>query len=62
MPRYNYAFDIAFEVESDEHDWHAIQPEALKAALLKRIAELDKNPPDWLEACGSYDCYDKDGD
>ena len=54
---YNYAFDLAFEVISDEKDWGNISVSEIRQALLKRIEQLDQDE-EWEEATSSYDCYE----
>lgn len=61
MPRFNHAVDIAFTVISDDPDGQDFTPAMLRAALLRRIADLDKAPEDWLEAVGApFDSYEMD--
>ena len=56
MP-YNYAFDVAFEVISDEKDWGNIPTAQIRKCLLKRIKQLDDDD-EWKEATSSYDVYE----
>ena len=55
--QYNYAFDIAFEVLSDERDWGDIPTAQIRDALLKRVEQLDKDA-EWKEATSSFDVYE----
>ncbi len=58
MPKYNHAFDVAFSLVSNDPDGNDITPDMLKAALLKRISDLDA-AEEWKEACGSpWDTYE----
>lgn len=60
MPRFNHAFDIAFEVITDDPEGENVTPAILKAALLKRIENLDEDDS-WLEAAGApFDTYEVD--
>ena len=51
MPRYNHAFDIAFEVITD-HPGDEVTAEELLGALLARTADLAAGNADIIEACG----------
>ena len=55
--KYNYAFDVAFEVISDKKDWGDIPVSEIRQALLKRVNQLDKDE-EWKEATSSFDCYE----
>ena len=60
--RYNHAFDIAFEVESDQEDGEDVTAEMLFAALEKRLQALRENPAEMVEACGApFDTYENEG-
>lgn len=60
MPKYNHAFDVAFEVVSETEDGSDVTKEMLKSALLKRMESLDL-ADEWLEACGApFDTYPVD--
>lgn len=62
MPKYNHAFDVAFEVVSDTEDGSDVTPEMFKEAMLKRIANLDSEGT-WSEACGKpFDTYLVEGE
>lgn len=57
MPRYNHAFDFAFEVISDREDGEDVTPAMLREALLKRVNNLSDQDLD--EACGLYDTHEE---
>lgn len=60
MPKFDYAFDIAFSVLSDEPEGKDVTPAMFRAALLRRIIELDETNT-WEEACGvPYDAAEID--
>ena len=59
MPKFNHAVDIAFTVISDDADGNDFTPAMLRAALMRRIVELNENPDQWLEAVGApFDTYE----
>lgn len=49
MPRFNHAYDIAFELVT-EHDKDQVTAEELRAALWARLKSMDDT--EILEACG----------
>lgn len=60
--KYNHAFDIAFEVKSD-NEGEDVTREELFEGLLKRLASLMKNDDEILEACGlPFDTYEIEED
>jgi hypothetical protein len=60
MPRYNHAFDVAFSLVSNDPEGLDVTPAMLRAALLRRIADLDANDQ-WEEAVGApFDTYEED--
>jgi len=60
--KYNHAFDIAFEVISDNKG-EDVTEEELFEGLMNRIKSLRKNEGEILEACGMpFDTYDMDED
>ena len=60
MPRYNHAFDIAFEVHSDNDGEH-VTKEELFLGLIKRMEDLLANGDEILEACGlPFDTVEED--
>lgn len=59
MTRYNHAFDIAFSVVSNDLEGRDITPAMFRAALLRRIEEMDQGGQ-WAEACGApFDTYEE---
>ncbi|MDR6790514.1 hypothetical protein J2Y58_003897 [Sphingomonas sp. BE138] len=57
MARHNHLYALAFTVVSNEPDGGDVDPEMLRAALLARIALLDREGG-WIEATGApYDSY-----
>lgn len=65
MPRFNHAYDIGFEVAgSTKEDGSDVTPAMLRAALMRRIIDLDESQPDhgeWHEAVGSpFDTHEED--
>ena len=60
--KYNHAFDIAFEVESD-NEGKDVTREELFEGLLKRLASLIINEDEIVEACGMpFDTYEIEED
>ena len=60
MPRYNHAYDMAFSLVSNDPEGLDVTPAMLRAALLRRIADLDANDQ-WEEAVGApFDTYEED--
>lgn len=60
MARYNHAYGLAFSVVSTDQDGADITPAMLKAALLDRVADLDRSG-EWNEAVGQpQDTYQED--
>lgn len=58
MPRFNHAYDFAFEVVSDRADAEDVTPAMLRAALLERVNRL--TDAELNEACGFWDTYEID--
>jgi len=56
MPKYNHAFDFAFEVVNDKEN-DATDAEIL-AGLEKRVAYFRRNPEQIREACGLFDTFE----
>jgi len=52
-PRYDYAFDVAFSLQSDKK-LDDLTKEELLAALKKRVSDLENNPDEIMEACSCY--------
>lgn len=55
MPKFNHAYDFAFEVVSDRDDAEDVTAPMLRAALLKRINRLTDE--ELLEAASWFDSY-----
>ena len=56
--KYNHAFDIAFELDTD-HDVAHVTSQELIAALRKRLLDLENNGEEIIEACGMpFDTYE----
>ncbi len=51
MARYSHVYAIAFSVVSNDAAGHDVDARQLKAALLARIADLDR-AGEWIEAAG----------
>lgn len=62
--RFNHAFTIAFSVVSDRKDGEDVTPATLRAALQRRLDELDRSPDrerEWREAVGApFDTFEED--
>jgi hypothetical protein len=56
MTKFNHMYDIAFTVISNTEDGSDVTPAMLRAALLKRAAELAED--EFIEACGLCDTYE----
>jgi hypothetical protein len=56
MPKFNHMYDIAFTVISNTEDGSDVTPAMLRAALLRRAAELAED--EFIEACGLCDTYE----
>jgi hypothetical protein len=52
--KYSHAVDIAFEVISNDEQGEDVTPDMLRAALKKRIENLDETNT-WLEAVDIFD-------
>ncbi len=58
--KYNHAFTIAFELETNNKGENVTKDELL-AALRKRIVDLENNGDEIIEACGApFDTYEND--
>lgn len=61
MPRFNHAFDIGFEVVSDDRNAEDVTADMLRKALEARIAQLDSSGDlAWLAACLKFDTFEVD--
>ena len=55
---FDHAYDVSFSLRSDHPTGEDVTPAMLKAALLKRIDDLDA-ANEWEEAVGApYDSYE----
>ena len=60
MPKYNHAFAVAFEVESDDPNGEDISADDYHQALTKRSQDLTRND-EWDKACGApFDTYENE--
>lgn len=60
MKLYNHAFSIAFSIDTN-NEGDKVTAEELLDGLRKRLHDLEKNPPEIIEACGMpYDTYEND--
>jgi hypothetical protein len=58
MPKYNHAYDIAFEVISERDDAEDVTPAMIRTALLERINRL--TDAELIDAASWYDsCEEK---
>jgi hypothetical protein len=63
MAKYNHAFDIAFVVISAKEDASDVTADMLRAALYKRIEELDSEGDlYWQDAVDCFDTFEVDPD
>ena len=63
MPRYNHAYEVAFSLVSNEAEGRDVSPAMFRAALLRRVTELDAEEAHggWEQACGApFDTYKED--
>lgn len=58
MPRFNHAYDFAFEVISDRDDAEDVTAPMLRAALLERISRLTDE--EMLAAASWFDSYEEE--
>jgi hypothetical protein len=61
MKRYNHAYELAFSVVSNDPEGLDVTPAMFRAALLRRIAQLDAEEAHggWEQACGApFDTYE----
>lgn len=64
VKRYNHAYDVAFSVVSNDPEGLDVTPVMFRAALMRRIKQLDAEAAvgGWEEACGApYDTYEEEG-
>lgn len=63
MPKYNTMVDVAFSIDHDCEDPYDIPVSDLIDAMLLRVQELRKTPPDEaIEAFGMCDTYTHEGE
>ena len=64
MPRYNHAYDFAFEVVSKHPAGEDVTAEMLFAAIRARVDRLEREGgKEMLEACGLFDTHEmEDGE
>lgn len=63
MTRYNHAYDVAFSLVSNDPEGRDVTPAMFRAALLRRVGQLDAEEAfgGWEQACGApYDTYEED--
>lgn len=60
MPRFNHAFDFAFEVISNDEEAEDVTPAVLRAALIGRALNISDD--EIMEACGCFDTYKVEDD
>ena len=63
MAKFNHAYDIAFSVVSKKEDGSDVTPAMFRAALIRRIQQLDQEAQfgGWEQACGApFDTYQED--
>lgn len=60
--KFNHALTLAFEAISERKDGDDLTPAMLRAALMRRIIQLDEEGA-WLEAClAPFDTYEMEGE
>jgi len=59
MPRYNHAYDFAFEVLSDHPEGEDVTPAMLIAACRARLDRIEATDggAEMLEACNRFDTH-----
>ena len=57
MPKFNHAFDFAYEVVSAQENPSKVDPEAMRAACIKRMQEMDAD--EIHEACACFDTHEE---
>ena len=60
MPRFNHAYDFAFEVISNEEEAEDVTPAMLRAALTERATHI--SDAEIMEACSCFDTFNIDED
>jgi hypothetical protein len=57
MPKFNHAYDFAFEVISERDDAEDVTPAMIRAALLERVNRLTDE--ELINAASWYDSYEE---
>jgi hypothetical protein len=57
MPKFNHAYDFAFEVRSERDDAEDVTPAMIRAALLERVNRLTDE--ELIDAANWYDSYEE---
>jgi hypothetical protein len=57
MPKFNHAYDFAFEVISERDDAEDVTPAMIRAALLERVNRLTDE--ELINATSWYDSYEE---
>lgn len=57
--KYNHAYTIAFELESDDEYALDVTPAMFRSALLKRVADMPDS--EWRDACNLFDSNEVEG-
>jgi hypothetical protein len=60
MPKFNHAYDFAFEVISENEEADDVTPAQIRTALIARATSLSDK--EILQACGRYDVFQMEGD
>lgn len=63
VKQYNHAYEVAFSLVSNDPEGKDVTPAMFRAALLRRIKQLDleKDYGGWEAACGApFDTYEED--
>lgn len=55
MPRFNHAYDFAFEVLSDDFYAKDVTPAMIRQALIERATRISDD--EIMEACSCYDTF-----
>lgn len=58
MPKFNHAYDFAFEVISSDEDGNDVTAPMLREALLERAKRISDD--ELLEACGRFDTHEEE--
>jgi hypothetical protein len=58
MPKFNHAYDFAFEVISNDEDASDVTPHMIREALIKRATNIPDQ--EITEACNNYDTHQEE--